>query len=177
MYEAYDLKKAAKNGDASEVAAKLARIKAEFDPDRQSAFINKKDLDGHYATPLYYAVMGGHYKVVELLLEAKAKVDCREDELKYTPLHYAAMHGDEEVVQLLLEANATPDLQDTLGQTALHNAAKNGHEEVVELLLEANATPNLQDKLGYTALYYAAMHDYDFLIKPQFEVFSWVSPR
>ena len=77
---------------------------------------------------------------VKKLLQSRADLECRSDELwMLTPLHGAAWHGHIDVVQFLLEKNAEIEATDGLGRTPLHYAADWGHRDVVQLLLEKNA--------------------------------------
>eukprot|EP00439_Symbiodinium_sp_Y106_P031428 s4676_g3.t1 len=100
--------------------------------------------------------------VAELLLEAAAQVDFRNN-LEKTALMIAAQeYGCAPVVQLLLASRAQVDLRGgSFRRTALMCAAFNGHSQAVKLLLDARAETNLRDNLGKTALSYANLfHDH-----------------
>lgn len=60
-------------------------------------------------TPLIYAAMNGHYKVMAFLLRLGVNPDA-PDHTKSTAMHYAAAHGWYHCVQLLLEAGAAPNV-------------------------------------------------------------------
>lgn len=100
---------------------------------KAGAKVNIVDNEG--ATPLYMASQNGHYKVVELLLAAKANVNVvRTDVLKLvrniTPLSMASLNGHYEVVKLLLTYH--PD--DFNLFMASSTALQNGHNRIYKLL-------------------------------------------
>lgn len=83
------------------------------------------------------AVRGGHFDIVERLLEAGADANTPSDEADgQTPLQVAAKEGHLDIVKRLLAAgaavNAPPAIPD--GRTALQAAEEEGHKEVVEVL-------------------------------------------
>ncbi len=82
--------------------------------------------------PINAACWGGHIDIVQLLLDAGAKIDQRESE-GYTPLIIAAMNNRPDIVELLLKAGADPSDGSFVG-SALDNAKSRGHAKVVELL-------------------------------------------
>jgi ankyrin repeat protein len=98
-------------------------------------------------TPLLLAVIYGHAKLVQILIENKADVNIKANLLlakapeflhysNIVPLHYAAADGDINTVKLLLENGAEIDIQNALGETPLSFAVQRGHNEVVGLLLK-----------------------------------------
>jgi len=99
---------------------------------------------------LRVAARYGHEAVVEVLLDAGASVDAKDDVLGGTPLHFAAEHGHHAVVERLLAAGATVDLVDTEGRTPLHWAAEKGHDATLERLLAAGASVDAVDNGGMT---------------------------
>jgi ankyrin repeat protein len=102
-------------------------------------------MDENGRTPLSWAAENGLEAVVQLLLEAKADIESKDNNYGWTPLSWAAKNGHEAVVQLLLEAEADIESRDIYGQTLLSWAARNGHEAVVQLLLEAKADIESKD--------------------------------
>lgn len=94
-------------------------------------------VDGGSA--LGWAASEGRHLVAELLLEAGAAVDARDDD-DASPLLWAASEGHLKVLQLLLAARASPGLADIQGCRPLELARAGGHEEVVQLLEEVEST-------------------------------------
>ena len=82
-------------------------------------------------TPLHHASLGGHEKVVRLLLDRGAAVDAR-DIAGYTPLYAASMGGHSDVVRELLSGEGHKGA--TVSKDLL-NVATN--DEIKELLKEA----------------------------------------
>lgn len=83
--------------------------------------------------PLHSAVARGSLEAVEILLEAGAAVDARQ-EGGFTPLMGAAAAGATGLVGRLLEAGADPSAETDDGKTALDLAQERGHGEVEGLL-------------------------------------------
>jgi ankyrin repeat protein len=79
-------------------------------------------------------VIRGDRELVQLLLDAGAQVDAREEEGD-TPLMYAAAKGNVEVVKQLLAAGANPKAKDRYGTSALVSAAEKGHRDVCDILM------------------------------------------
>lgn len=92
------------------------------------------DQRTEHRSALQVAAKGGHLKVVELLLAAKADVNAAGTDYR-TALHLAAEQGHFETVERLLEAQAD-SFRLAGGQTALHLAAERGHLNIVNRLLE-----------------------------------------
>lgn len=84
-------------------------------------------------TYLMNASRSGHLKVVELLLNAKALVDER-DNYGNTALHYASAEGFKDIVILLKSKGASLSLKNKLDQTPGDLALKNGFSEIEALL-------------------------------------------
>jgi len=107
-------------------------------------------------TAMMLAAFNGHTKVVEMLLDAGARVDTR-DAIGRTALMYAATGPNLPTIKLLLEEGARADAVD--GQerwTPLMFAAAEGHLHVVKLLLAEGADPDTRDTDGETAADFAA---------------------
>ncbi|VDP75954.1 unnamed protein product [Echinostoma caproni] len=88
--------------------------------------------------PLHRAVMRGHPRTTQLLLQKGGIF--RKCHKGNTPLHTAAQYGQLETCQVLLKLS--PALLDQVnfeGVTALHAAAMNNNAEIVEYLLTAGA--------------------------------------
>jgi hypothetical protein len=92
------------------------------------------------ATPLHYAVEGGHAELVPLLATpANINLGGPAGYWHNPPLYTAAARGRTQVVSLLLAAGAAADVKGWDSKTALAVAAKRGHMQVVSLLLKALA--------------------------------------
>ena len=118
--------------------------------------INERDCVDN--TPLVWAALNGHERVVEILLN-QGDADSDKPGLHgKTPLLSAAYNGHEGVVRIFLEQDeVNPDKRDILGRTPLVCAAWNGHKEVVEMLLQrGGVNPDKQANNGRTPLLCAA---------------------
>ncbi len=113
--------------------------------------INVKNLasDGNF--PLHYAVENGNVEIVELLLNAGAKVTVKNYE-KRTPLMMLDEDASADMVNMLLRSGAAINAVDKNKNTVLILAAGNASEEIVRVLLLNGANMNAQNKKGRTAL-------------------------
>ena len=124
--------------------------------------------EGVISTPLVATIRGGHYDILDKLLDTGA--DCeKEDPHGMRPLMWAAAFGRVAYcLRLVAEgADASVNAQDADGYSALHYAAEGtwsfGDTEVrahravliVVLLLEMGADKALVDNAGKTACHYA----------------------
>lgn len=130
--------------------------------------------DEERRTALHYAVMGGHAKIVSLLLNCGANLEVRSAMEHFAPshaidntliwsycknwtaLHFAVAYGNTEISVILLQHGANVDAVDSHGQTSLHLASTKGTIDIVRVLLQHN--PNLEaiDNVGARALHKAA---------------------
>ncbi|RHZ52147.1 hypothetical protein CDV55_104106 [Aspergillus turcosus] len=120
---------------------------------------NSGDRSADWA-PLVWAAVGGHARVVELLLEIHA-TKWPKDPIGSTAVCWAACRGHTEIIQLLMTAGAEmtclPARFDLM--TPLQLAAKNKHADTVEYLLATEKVDvNAVDSFGWTALTWAAGH-------------------
>lgn len=83
--------------------------------------------------PLHSAVAGRSPEVVDLLLEAGADANVRQ-EGGFTPLMGAAAAGSEEITRRLLQAGAERGARSDEGKTALDLALERGHEHLGDLI-------------------------------------------
>lgn len=92
-------------------------------------------------TALMWASLGGHERVIELLLNKGAETNVH-DRYSSTALKEATKKGYEKVVKLLLTngANVNEDHEDEC--SALILATKIGHEKIVQMLLDKGADVN-----------------------------------
>jgi len=92
-------------------------------------------------TALSFAIMKGHIKIVELLIDNGANVNT-VDNKGNTVLHLASTNG--QIVQLLIDKGADVNAKNNNGETALLRAFKKRHietmEETMELLIRNKAT-------------------------------------
>lgn len=84
-------------------------------------------------TSLHLASSRGDTEIVELLLEAGAKVNDK-NKFGWTPLHLASRQGHIEIVQMLLKAGADPGAKNKFGRTPLDYAVKYQHTDIVRML-------------------------------------------
>ena len=94
---------------------------------------------GEYTCPIIAAARKAEAKLLELLVQRKAKIDVFGGPDKSTPLINAAMFLPKESLKLLLDAGADINLADHDGDTALIMAAMNGDAASVGFLLENGA--------------------------------------
>ncbi|XP_031549468.1 uncharacterized protein LOC116287002 [Actinia tenebrosa] len=144
----------------------LAAIEAGVDVD----FVD----DGKSA--LFYAVLGGNYKIVEALIKAGANVNITNDDGK-TPLSYYAAEGDHReqfllenrmligleskdkssVASILIKAGADVNRTDDEGKTALMHALQNDNVRLAYELIDSGADVKAIDENGRTALFYPSL--------------------
>ena len=99
--------------------------------------------------------------VVEMLVEAEADIDAREEDDR-TALMLAAERSRTEIAKVLLHFGANVNEQDKDGKTALMYAVKQQNSwqgssdpELIDVLLEAGADVNEKSEDGMTALMFA----------------------
>ncbi|KAJ5761102.1 hypothetical protein N7520_008258 [Penicillium odoratum] len=109
---------------------------------------------------LIVAAEKGHLQVVKILLQAKADLNARSEDLFGLTALQAAFKGHIDVVNTLIQAKADVNAEpgEILGRTALQAAAEWGHIDVVNTLIQAKADVNAEsgEILGRTALQAAA---------------------
>lgn len=95
--------------------------------------LEAQDVFGSMA--LHVAAMHSDAKMVKLLLDCGARVDCpRRD--RATALMIAAGRPEKDIVELLAEPGADLYAKDSHGWMPLQYAARNNNVQVVELLLD-----------------------------------------
>ncbi|KAI9642631.1 hypothetical protein NHQ30_009436 [Ciborinia camelliae] len=102
---------------------------------------NEFNAEGH--SILSYAIVLGHAKIVELLIDQKAEIEKQSGDYKQTPLSWAAKKGSSEIIELLLTRGAELEAKDTDGWTPLIWALKFEKPGAVKLLLGRGAVKNL----------------------------------
>jgi nucleoside phosphorylase/ankyrin repeat protein len=123
-----------------------------------------QDVDGRYlqtCTVLSWAAMLGNIHAVNLLKDAGAKINSRENWLRVTPLIAQCLltggTGGASVTISLLDGGALLDLQDDLGNTALHLALMVRNSAIAMALLNAGASVDLPNIEGLRALDFASI--------------------
>lgn len=116
------------------------------------------------ATPLGSAVINGHAKAVEILIDAGAYVNFANS-AGIPPLFFVLKDNRLEILKVLIEKKADLNFQDLKGQTLLIRAAKDGHTEIVKILIENKLKINLRDNRGQTAFDRAWMKGHEDIVK------------
>ncbi|KAF7553407.1 hypothetical protein G7Z17_g3648 [Cylindrodendrum hubeiense] len=86
--------------------------------------------------------------IVELLLEADAKLDHRSNDSEMQPLHFAVQNDCPLTTQKLIKGGANVNDYSQLIGTPLHRAVYYGSAEATRVLLEAGANPHAEYPLG-----------------------------
>ncbi|XP_052235623.1 inversin-like isoform X2 [Dreissena polymorpha] len=108
---------------------------------------NVSALDNMFRTPLHWAAVLGHSKIVSLLLDNKAEFSS-SDQNGATPLHYAAQNNFDETVEVFLSRANVTDEADVEGRTAFMWAAGKGADQVLETFLKNIVDIQQVDKNG-----------------------------
>jgi ankyrin repeat protein len=115
-------------------------------------------MGGYGVTPLGVASSFGHARCAQLLIDAGAKLEAK-DEHGRTPLYRAVCNDRLAVASTLLANGALVDSARQNGYTPLMSAAENGRSEMVRLLLDAGADKDLVNICDMTALEIAIMNN------------------
>lgn len=117
--------------------------------------VNVKNLnyDGNF--PLHYAVEHANLEIVDLLLNAGARISVKNYE-KRTPLMMIDEDATVELVNRLLGFGSAVNAVDKDKNTVLILVAGDASEEVIRALILNGANVNAQNKKGRTALMQAA---------------------
>lgn len=116
-------------------------------------------------TPLAAACSQGALEIVELLLQAGAQVNNKDDN-EATPLIRACMYKkDPRLVKILIDHGADVNSAMCSGETALHFACSEGVPEIVECLLKAGASLHVRECNGVTPLSVAIRKGHEEIVK------------
>ncbi|MCJ1251263.1 hypothetical protein MMC30_008494 [Trapelia coarctata] len=133
------------------------RIKSVFgwklESSKQQIDINSADAQDE--TSLILSSKNGHKRVVELLLDRNARINCT-DQFGASAAMKAAENGHEGVVKLLLERDDLKKSNNKTFRPALISAAGNGQGVVVKILLDRGINKEFKNDTGQTALAMAA---------------------
>lgn len=142
---------AARKGDAKKVKAIL-----EADPKAVAA----KDKSGD--TPLHLAALHGQLEVAQILLDAGADVNAKNNYGPFTPGDFwqqiSSNNHQDPVVLLSAHGVDQRDMKNGYTPLALAEFSTN-HKKVVELLVRKGADVNAQAASGATPLFWAVMRD------------------
>jgi ankyrin repeat protein len=114
------------------------------------------------ASPLYFATLYHHTRIVELLLNKyKAVVDLSTFDGS-TSLHVACEHGLTNIVPLFIHAQANLNAKMNDGTTAIMLACQNGHLSIVQMLISTGqCNVSIQRLDGVTPLFLLIQHGYE----------------
>ncbi|MFL6373610.1 MAG: ankyrin repeat domain-containing protein [Pyrinomonadaceae bacterium] len=116
---------------------------------------NARETSDSKITPMFLAVETGDPEIVQMLLDAGAKVNIRSTS-KETPLMRLDSDGTRSLVELLIRNGAKVNVADEDGNTPLIHAAENSTSDAIAALIEAGADVNAANSDGETALIKAA---------------------
>jgi len=117
--------------------------------------VNVKEDSYSKITPMFLAVETGDLEIVQMLLDAGAKVNVRSTS-KETPLMRLDQDATPELVSLLMRYGAKVNSADENGSTPLIHAAEYSTPEATQALIQAGADVNAANNRGETALMKAA---------------------
>ncbi|XHG04129.1 hypothetical protein AWENTII_007410 [Aspergillus wentii] len=110
--------------------------------------------------PLHIAAEEGHLEIVEMLLDAGAKISEVFEKYRrgvWSALHGAIFSGHVDVAALLIQRGIDISLTTARGFTTLHFAARNWMLHIVQLLLERKMDIDIRDNEGGTPLHEAVL--------------------
>ena len=104
-------------------------------------------VDGSYGGPLQAAIIGGHHKIAQLLLNRGANVNAQPGivwhmfgvHVSSTALAAAIHCADNDMIDYLLSKGARVDLEHNMHPPALYVAAEAGHAAIIPKLLSSGA--------------------------------------
>ena len=117
--------------------------------------IYSKDSNGR--TPLHYAIINNHQKVVRYLFKELHKEPMSRDICGNRQLHYFCRYGYLKITQYLIsKLQCYPSCKNNDGDTPLHFACKNAHLNIAKFLIrEVHCNPSCENFNGDTPLHFA----------------------
>lgn len=130
--------------------------------------ININIQDNKGLTPLHWAIVNNHPKVIQELLNQGASTIIKttsflHDNDGYTPGHIAVMRGDFVGIQALLTKNDWVNVSNNMGNTPLHFAAsaQKPNLKIIKALCKADALVDAPNNRQRTALHMAVFYGHD----------------
>ena len=128
-----------------------------------------KDRRRSFNTALMLAVRNGHHQCAELLIDAGADVN-KKNNLGFTALMSAGLlKSNSRCYEILIKAGADVNVVNRVGQTAVHFATFLNNHEGMEMLLDAGADVNASDTNDrtplITAAFFVSLPCIDLLVK------------
>lgn len=113
----------------------------------------KKAVNGTYLgrAPLTWAVIKGHIRVAELLINAGADLNARDTNGE-TPLYHAIANNQLELVKFLINKKANITSLNTFKNSLAHVAVSANNPEMLKILLENGMPYTIKNVTGLTAL-------------------------
>ncbi|MDC3962878.1 ankyrin repeat domain-containing protein [Polyangium jinanense] len=134
-----ELLEAASRGDEARVTDALTRGANVDATRRYKTSVDREVLEGTVSA-LMLAIMNGHDRVAELLIDRGADPDAADELTRRTPLVEAAARGEISVVEALIDAGASLDARDVMANmNAVTAAVASGHAGIARQLVEAGA--------------------------------------
>ncbi|XP_063690862.1 protein phosphatase 1 regulatory subunit 12A-like isoform X4 [Bolinopsis microptera] len=115
-------------------------------------------VDDRGRTPLMYAAASGKTKCVELLLEASANPNHKDDK-QISVAHCLASVGDVEGMKLLKAKSGNLSTASKSGTYPLHEAALAGKPDVMSYLVKQGVVMGVRDSSGITPLHCSIAND------------------
>lgn len=112
-----------------------------------------------HAYPLHYAVLSGSLRMVTILVNHRAFVDC-VDSYKRTPLMVACEEEDHDIAEFLLDRGASTMTQDAAGNKPIHFAVKSRAQACLRRIISAEANVNTVNHMDETPLFVACRSGY-----------------
>ena len=138
------------------LAAGKGKLEAVHELLRLGGKASMTKVAGTRGTPLHWAALGGHRKVMSVLLDEGCPIDVVSSSGQ-SVLHFAAGGGHVELVGWLVECGLDVNRGDADGYTPLHSAAGEGKLEAVHELLRLGANPDIMAGVFGTPLHQAVL--------------------
>lgn len=116
---------------------------------KKGANINERDRFGR--TPLIYAALNGHNRIINMLLESQADIHAK-DHFDQTAFIAAVNRGHVNTAEILLKNGANPSAPNSEDELPIFIAFEREDFEMVDLLLKHGIKINTKGKKGRTVL-------------------------